>query len=125
MHWAIRPEALYWSLRFHAERYPAIPMYVSENGMANLDWVHVDGAVHDPQRVDFISQHLRQVERAIKKGVDARGYFYWTFTDNFEWHLAYTRRFGLVHVDFETQKRTPKDSFWWFRDVVRSGSNSA
>jgi beta-glucosidase len=123
MHWPVRPEAAYWAPRFHADRYPGLPVYILENGMACNDWVHLDGQVHDAQRIDFTSRHLSELSRAVGDGVDIRGYFHWTFCDNFEWHLAYTRRFGLVHVDFQTQVRTPKDSFYWYRDVIRTNGS--
>jgi beta-glucosidase len=123
MGWAITPQALYWGPRFFYERYN-LPIVITENGMANCDWVHEDGKVHDSQRIDFVSQYLKQYAGAIGDGVDGRGYFYWSIMDNFEWAEGYAKRFGLVHVDYETQKRTIKDSGEWYREVVRSnGSN--
>lgn len=115
--WPIVPESVYWGPRFHAERYK-VPIYITENGMANLDWVALDGQVHDPQRIDYLKRYLRQVQRAIEHGVEIRGYFLWSFLDNFEWSEGFSKRFGIVHVDFDTLKRTPKDSAYWYRDVI-------
>jgi len=93
--------------------------------MAGCDWVARDGAVHDAHRIDFTARYLAELSCACADGVDVRGYFHWTLMDNFEWAQGYKMRFGLVHVDFSTLKRTPKDSAWWYRDVIRSnGENS-
>jgi beta-glucosidase len=118
-HWNITPKALYWGPRFFYERYN-LPIYITENGFAGLDWVATDGAVHDPQRIDFTGRYLRQLSRAIIDGADVRGYFHWSLMDNFEWNEGYRQRFGLVHVDYQTQKRTPKDSAWWYASIIRS-----
>ncbi len=120
MDWPVTPPALYWGPRLLAERY-GLPVYITENGCATTDWVGLDGAVRDPGRVDYLDRHLREVARAIRDGVDIRGYFQWSILDNFEWAFGYTRRFGLVHVDFENGTRTPKDSYRWYRGVVSSG----
>ena len=99
-------------------------MIITENGMSNTDWVSLDGAVHDPQRIDLLQRYLREMKRAMADGVDIRGYFHWSILDNFEWSEGYKHRFGLIHVDFETQKRTLKDSAYWYRDVIASnGAN--
>lgn len=117
--WDITPEVLYWGPRFHFERY-GLPIIITENGMANLDWVALDGRVHDPQRIDYTARHLEQLLRAIRDGVDVRGYFHWSLLDNFEWAEGYEQRFGLVYVDFETQQRILKDSARWYGEVIRS-----
>jgi beta-glucosidase len=93
---------------------------VTENGMANTDWVHTDGMVHDPQRIDFMHRYLRQLKRAAEEGIPVAGYFYWSIMDNFEWALGYDRRFGLIHVDYQTGERRLKDSALWYRDVIAS-----
>lgn len=116
--WPVTPEGLYWSVRFHHERY-GLPMMIAENGLSSLDWVSEDGAVHDPQRIDFTSRYLRSLHRADEEGFPIEGYFHWSLLDNFEWAEGYRHRFGLVHVDFQTQKRTIKDSGWWYRKVIR------
>jgi len=119
MEWRITPEALYWGPRFLFERYK-LPIVITENGMANCDWVHTDGMVHDPQRIDYLTRYLRQFGRAIDDGVDGRGYFIWTTMDNFEWAHGYKQRFGIIYVDFATGERTLKDSAYWYKDVIAS-----
>ena len=121
--WTVSPESLYWGPRFLYERYKK-PIVVTENGLAAHDWVAADGRVHDYHRIDFLRQYLTAYRRAAADGVDARGYFSWTIMDNFEWQEGYAYRFGLIHVDFKTQKRTPKDSAGWYRNVIRSNGAS-
>ena len=94
------------------------PVYVTESGCAYDDVVGQDGAVHDADRIAYLDGHLRAVAQAIEEGVDVRGYYTWSLLDNFEWAEGYTKRFGLVHVDYDTQRRTPKDSFGWYRDLI-------
>lgn len=122
-HWPITPEALYWATRFFYERY-ALPLIVAENGMASHDWVNLEGEVKDPQRIDMLRRYLRALERSISDGVDVRGYFQWSLLDNFEWAEGYRYRFGLVHVDYQTQKRTPKQSASWYGSVIESNGAS-
>ena len=117
--WPVAPPSLYWGPRFMYERYK-LPIYITENGMSCLDWVALDGAVHDPQRIDFTRRYLRELRRAIEDGIDVRGYFHWSLMDNFEWADGYRQRFGLVHVDYQTQKRTIKDSGHWYAQNIRS-----
>ena len=119
MTWRVTPECLYWGPRFLYERY-GLPVAVTENGMANTDWVHLDGKVHDPQRIDFLTRYLREYERAIDDGVVAKGYFLWSIMDNFEWAHGYQQRFGIIYVDYPTGKRTLKDSAHWYKDVIAS-----
>ncbi|WP_121251760.1 glycoside hydrolase family 1 protein [Nocardioides ferulae] len=111
--WEIDPGALTRLLVRVKEEYTALPVFITENG-AMADDVVEDGAVHDDGRRDYIEQHLHAVLDAIDKGVDVAGYFVWSFMDNFEWSYGHAHRFGLVHVDFDTQTRTPKDSARWF-----------
>ena len=115
----VAPQSLYWAARFQTERY-GLPLVFSENGFCNTDFVHLDGKVHDPQRIDFLARYLAGVHRAVTEGVPVAGYFYWSILDNFEWAEGYKDRFGLVHVDYQTQKRTLKDSAHWYRDVIRT-----
>ncbi|WP_218932404.1 GH1 family beta-glucosidase [Adhaeretor mobilis] len=115
--WPVVEDSLYWGVRFHAQRYQ-VPIVITENGMANVDWVHTDGHVHDPQRIDYTRRHLKFLAKAIDEGFDVRGYFHWSLLDNFEWAFGYDKRFGLIHVDFETQQRTPKDSARWYAEVI-------
>ncbi|MDP6969524.1 MAG: GH1 family beta-glucosidase [Gammaproteobacteria bacterium] len=119
MDWNVTPECLYWGPKFYYERY-GLPIVVTENGMANCDWVHTNGQVEDAGRIDYVRRHLKSLRQAATDGVDVAGYFYWSIMDNFEWAHGYQQRFGLVHVDYETQKRTPKSSAYWYRDVINS-----
>jgi beta-glucosidase len=119
MGWPLSPEVLYWGIRFLQGRY-SLPLVVTENGMANTDWLHLDGCVHDPQRIDFLSRYLLQVDRALQEGADVRGYFVWTLLDNFEWARGMRPRFGLVYVDYPTQRRVLKDSAHWYRALIES-----
>ena len=117
--WPVTPEALYWGPKMLYERY-GLPIIISENGMSCHDAVSLDGKVHDPNRIDFEQRYLRQLRRAIEDGVNVQGYFYWSFLDNYEWAYGYTERFGLVHVDYQTLKRTPKDSCLWYKHVMET-----
>jgi beta-glucosidase len=112
MGWEIDADGLYDVLvRVHRD-YPSLPLYVTENGAA------FDG-IADPQRIAYLDSHFRAAHRAIADGVDLRGYFVWSLMDNFEWAFGYSKRFGLIHVDYETLQRTPKDSAGWFAQVTR------
>lgn len=112
MGWEIYPEGLErFLLRAQAEYARGLPIHVTENGMASPEVAVVDGEVDDPERTDYVTQHLAAVQRAIAAGANVRGYFLWSLMDNFEWSLGYEKRFGLVHVDFDSLKRTPKSSY--------------
>jgi len=117
--WPVTPEALYWGPKWLYERY-RLPILISENGLSCHDWVSLDGRVHDTQRSDFIARYLQQLRRAMSKGVPVQGYFYWSLLDNFEWSQGYQQRFGLIHVDFATQRRTLKDSARWYGMLIAS-----
>jgi len=117
MGWPITPNVLYWSVRFLYDRYQ-VPILVTENGMANLDFVMSDGKVHDPQRIEFLKGYLAGVERAREEGYPLLGYLYWSILDNFEWAEGYDKRFGLVHVDYPTGTRTLKDSAYWYKEYI-------
>jgi beta-glucosidase len=95
------------------------PIYITENGAAVDDHV-VDGNVEDEQRCRYYQNHLSSVDQAIRKGVDIRGYFAWSLMDNFEWSEGYKMRFGIVYVDYKTQKRTPKRSALWFKEFLNA-----
>ncbi|SDN19452.1 GH1 family beta-glucosidase [Allokutzneria albata] len=117
MGWEVVPEGLTdLLLSLHRQR-PDLPVYITENGAAYADEV-VDGQVHDSDRVEFLAAHLRAVHAAISEGADVRGYFCWSLLDNFEWAEGYAKRFGIVHVDYATQRRTPKDSAHWYARVI-------
>lgn len=119
MGWPIDPSGLLEVLtRVRAEYTDELPILVSENGLSCRDYVDPDGACHDPDRIEFLKAHIHQARRAIDVGVPLKGFFVWSLLDNFEWDSGYRERFGLVHVDYPTQQRTPKDSFAWYRGVV-------
>ncbi len=122
MGWPITPAGFTKLLvRLHDD-YPNMPpIYITENGAAYDDPV-VDGRCADPRRIDYLDQHLRALRAAMDAGVDVRGYYQWSLMDNFEWSLGYDKRFGLVHVDFDTLERTPRNSAYWYRDVIRANA---
>ncbi len=117
--WNVCPESLYWGPRFFWERYHC-PIYITENGLSSMDWIALDGQVHDPLRIDHTQRYLLQLERAIQDGVDLRGYFHWSLMDNFEWAEGYKERFGLVYVDYPSQRRILKDSARWYGEIIAS-----
>ncbi|MGW4466169.1 GH1 family beta-glucosidase [Micromonospora sp. NPDC004704] len=121
MGWSIDPTGLREVLLGIRRDYGDIPMYVTENGAAYVDRVTPDGRVPDPERIDYLHAHLAAVHEAMSAGVDLRGYFVWSLLDNFEWGYGYSKRFGLVHVDYATQARTLKDSAHWYREVIAAG----
>ena len=111
MGWEIYPEGLKNLLVRVSRNYTGnLPLLVTENGMACADEIQNE-IVYDPSRIDYIFSHLAAARAAIDEGVNLQGFFYWSLLDNFEWAFGYEKRFGIVHVDFETQKRTPKASF--------------
>jgi beta-glucosidase len=116
--WEIAPEALYWGPQWLHERY-ALPVFVLENGLSLHDAVSADGAVHDPRRIDFMTQYLRALGRAIAGGTPVRGYLHWSLLDNFEWADGYQGRFGLIEVDFATQERRIRPSAWRYAEIIR------
>ena len=118
MGWEVYPDGLHEVLLRLHEDYDAGPLYVTENGAAFADVVTHDGRVHDLERIAYLGDYVEAVERALDAGVDVRGYFVWSLLDNFEWALGYAKRFGLVYVDYPSQARIPKNSFYWYRDLV-------
>jgi len=119
--WEVCPDGLAEVLGWVRDRYDGPPLYVTENGAAFYDPpVARDGRVDDPLRTTYLREHLLAVERAIAAGVDVRGYFAWSLLDNLEWAYGFSKRFGIVHVDFGTQQRTVKASGRFSSDVVRS-----
>jgi beta-glucosidase len=120
MGWEIDSDGLYDILVRVSGDYPGMPLYVTENGAAFADEKGPDGAVADPARIAYLDAHFRAAHRAISDGVDLRGYFVWSLMDNFEWSFGFSKRFGLVHVDYDTLARTPKDSARWYARVTRA-----
>ena len=126
MGWAIDPAGLYEALtRVRQDFTGALPLIVSENGASFRDYLDPEGHCHDPERVDFLRDHLREAHRALADGVPLAGYFVWSLLDNFEWDSGYRERFGLTYVDYATQRRVPKTSFEWYRSVIRDGGFDA
>jgi len=121
MGWSIDPGGMTeLLLRFHREA-PGVPLYITENGAAYADKPDGEGQVHDPERIAYVHSHLTAVHRAMEEGAEVRGYLLWSLLDNFEWAYGYAKRFGIVHVDFGTQRRTPKSSARWYAEVARTG----
>jgi beta-glucosidase len=89
-----------------------------------VDWVARDGRVHDRQRIDYTTRYLLALRQAIDDGVQVKGYFHWSIMDNFEWAVGFQQRFGLIHVDYSTQKRTVKDSAYWYREVIATNGEN-
>ena len=117
--WEVYPQGLTDVLKWVSARYGQPPIYVTENGAAFYDPPSaIEGRVEDPLRVAYLREHLRAAHAALRQGVDLRGYFLWSLLDNFEWALGYAKRFGIVHVDYATQQRTPKDSARFYAEVI-------
>lgn len=122
MGWELYPEGLYKLLLRLRKEYGNIPLIVTENGAACHDQVGWDGTIHDQERIDYLRTHIAAVGKALAAGINVQGYYIWSLLDNLEWHHGTSKRFGLVHVDFDTLRRTVKDSGLWYRDFIRSGA---
>jgi beta-glucosidase len=122
MGWPVVPQGLLRQLRWIAAEAPGIPLYITENGFAGADApvLEADGSrrVHDSARIEYLHGHLAACSAAIAEGIPLKGYFLWSFIDNFEWAWGYSRRFGIVYCDFQTLERIPKDSCYWYRDLI-------
>jgi beta-glucosidase len=118
MGWEIYPDGLYQLLTRLRDDYGPAAIYITENGAAFGDIRGHDGQVHDPERRSYIASHVDAVGRAAEEDVPVKGYFVWSLLDNFEWAFGYSKRFGIVYVDFPTLERVPKDSFHWYRDFI-------
>src|SRR5579864_8881487 len=118
MDWEVYPDGLYEVLVRVAKDYAPKAIYVTENGAAFGDVRVHDGAVHDPERTSYLQTYIGAVGRAIADGAPVKGYFVWSFLDNFEWAHGYSKRFGIVYIDYPTLERVPKDSFYWYRDHI-------
>ena len=112
------PEVLYWGPRLVQSIWKPKEIYITENGCAASDVVAADGTVSDSDRIMYLRNAMTHLQRAVEEGIPVKGNFFWSLMDNFEWSDGYSRRFGLVHVDFKTQKRTPKLSAAWFREAA-------
>lgn len=120
--WPITPEIMEYGYAFLYERY-RLPLYVTECGLSCNDHIFLDGQVHDADRIDFLHRYLLALYRGCERA-DIRGFFHWSLTDNFEWHSGYAERFGLIYVDYPTQKRTLKDSARWYAQTVRENGKN-
>lgn len=118
MDWGMYPEGLYEILIWLHKRYNQPEIYITENGAAFPDVIDTQGNISDDNRIKYLKEHIAQVHKAIQHGINLRGYFVWSFLDNFEWTKGYSKRFGIVHVDFKTQKRTIKQSGKWFQNFL-------
>ncbi len=119
MGWEIHPDGLLDVLEQAHAIAPDLPLYITENGSAYEDTVGADGSVDDPERTDYLEKHVSACRDAIQRGLPLQGYFVWSLMDNFEWAWGYSRRFGIVYVDYPTQRRIPKSSARWYREVIR------
>jgi beta-glucosidase len=122
MGWRVEPGAFTDLLLRVSKDYPWVPLMITENGAAYPDVVDVDGAIHDQERIAYLDAHLAAVLDAMAAGADVRGYLVWSLLDNFEWAWGYSKRFGIVHVDYDTQRRTMKDSADWYRSVITANA---
>lgn len=121
--WPVTPECLYWGPRFLYERYKT-PIYITENGMGCHDVISLDDKVHDTNRIDFLSRYLSELKKCAEDGTDVRGYFLWSLMDNFEWHSGYAERFGIIYVDYKSQRRIIKDSGYWYRQTIQENGEN-
>jgi beta-glucosidase len=121
MNWDVYPEGFYRLLLRLYSHYDLARIIVTENGASYIDPV-TDGRVHDERRISYLRRHISEAQRAIAAGVPLAGYFVWSLLDNFEWAHGYTQRFGLVHIDYETQQRIPRESYYWYRDVIAANA---
>ena len=120
MGWEVYPEGLRRLLVRVAEDYAPPAIYITENGAAFGDVRSHDGRIHDPERTEFIASHIDAVAAAVAHGAPVKGYFVWSLLDNFEWAHGYSKRFGVIYIDYPTLERVPKDSFYWYRDSIAS-----
>jgi beta-glucosidase len=124
MGWEIYPDGLTEILQWAKLRYNDIPLFITENGAAFDDELLLNRTVDDPRRVQYLAEHLRAANRAIQAGVDLRGYFVWSLLDNFEWQCGYSKRFGIVYVDGDSQQRIPKSSAHYYSNVIRTNGSA-
>lgn len=116
--WPVTPGVMYWGPRLIYERY-GLPVIITENGQSCNDRIFLDGKIHDPDRIDFLARYLGEMKKACEDHIPVTGYFHWSLTDNYEWHSGYDDRFGLIYIDYRDCSRIPKDSAFWYRDVIK------
>ena len=120
MGWEVHPEGIYKILKWVHTNYPVSRIYVTENGASFTDNISPDGRIHDERRVAYLREYIKQAHRAMREGVPLKGYFAWSTLDNFEWAYGYSRRFGVIYVDYETQNRVIKDSGYFLSKVAKT-----
>jgi beta-glucosidase len=123
MGWEVYPDGLRAVLRRVHDEYQPSRIYVTENGASYTDVRRHDGTVRDPERIGYLDRHVDAVARAVAEGVPVQGYFVWSLLDNFEWAHGYSRRFGIVFVDYTTLERVPKASYQWYRGLIGDQRN--
>ena len=120
--WPIMPNAFRDTLLYVSNRY-ALPVYVLENGFGGRDKLDQNGSIVDAERIGFLTAYIGALNQAVSLGADVRGYFVWSLLDNFEWDAGYAVRFGLIYIDYLTQRRIPKASFGWYRELIKTARN--
>ena len=123
MDWEVYPRIMYWSAKYLYERYKK-PFYITENGCAVTDILSEDKKVHDGPRIEYLKQHIKYLKKAYEDGVDVCGYTLWSLTDNFEWFHGYSKRFGVVYIDYQTKERIKKDSFEFYKEIIKSNGGN-
>lgn len=123
--WEIYQEGLYDLLMYLHNEYNGVKIIITENGAAFKDVIESDGKINDDDRLRYLNDHILQAHKAVNEGVNLAGYFVWSFLDNFEWNSGYSKRFGLIYVDYSTLKRTIKKSGWWYRKVIENNGITA
>ena len=122
MDWCVTPEAIEYLTKYYHDRY-GLPLIISENGVALTEWKISDGSIPDDMRIDYMKRHIDEIKKVADK-YSVIGYFYWTLMDNYEWALGYTKRFGLIYVDYKTQERTLKKSAYWYKKVIETNGDT-
>jgi beta-glucosidase len=120
MNWIVHPQGLYDLLKRLDNDYGKLDLIISENGAAYNDVIDTDGNIRDDRRINYLHEHLINCHNAIEEGVNLKGYYLWSLLDNFEWSFGYSKRFGIIHVDFNTLKRTIKQSGYWYKNVIQN-----
>lgn len=122
MNWTIIPQGIYEVCQYMKRAYGNVPLFITENGAAFMDSLDGQGRVADTQRIEYLQQYIGQLHRAVEDGVNLQGYYCWSLMDNFEWAYGYEKRFGLIYIDYESLKRHPKDSYYWYQNLIRENA---
>jgi len=124
MDWEVYPQGIYEVLKKVQNDYSPRAIYITENGVAFLDKLDKEAKVKDDQRISYLKEHISFVHKAIEEGIKLKGYFVWSLMDNFEWTYGYSKRFGLIYVDYPTQKRIFKESAYWYKKIIENNGIS-